>query len=312
MNLAFGFFLVPGFSLVALSCAIDVLRAANIEMDEDQLSWHLIGVETTRIASSSGISLDVEDIKSRTDCDIIAICGGERSHLFNSPRALNWLKRQAVEGKSIGSISDGAFIAADAGLFDRCKSTIHWKCQTAYRENHPGLDIRTSILEIDGNRFSCAGGTASLDLMLQLIMETTGPEIVGKIADNYFHDIIRGDEQAQHMTNAFRYAGRTPVLSDALLIMESNLEAPLTISEIAELAGTSSRQLDRLFRKHLNTAPSTHYRDLRIFRACGLLKQSRLTVAEIAVGCGFQSSSHLSKHFKPKMGTSPLKYRMAR
>lgn len=309
MQKTFGFFLVPGFSLVALSCAIDVLRAANIELGENKLHWHLTGAVPPNITSSSGISLDIEPLNTIPRCDVIAICGGERSHLFKNPASLNWIKRQALEGKTMGSISDAAFIAAEEGLFDQCRSTIHWKCQTAYREKHPNLDIRTSILEIDGNRFSCAGGTASLDLMLKFVMEITGPEIVGKIADNYFHDVIRGDDQAQHMTNAFRHAARNPILSNALMLMESNLETPLTIAQIAQLVATSPRQLDRIFRQHLSSSPSTYYRDLRLDRACGLLKQSQLTVAEIAVGCGFQSSSHLSKYFRAKFQTSPLQYR---
>ena len=204
-------------------------------------------------------------------------------------------------------------MVADLGLFDNCRSTIHWKCQLAYRERHPNLDVRPSMLEIDGNRFSCAGGTASLDLMLKFIVASAGEQVAGKIADNYFHDVIRGDgdDQVQHMTSVFRFAGREKLLSDALLLMESHLEEPLSIAEIAQRLNTTPRQLDRLFGRHMAASPSVFYRDLRLTRASGLLKQSMLSVSEIAVGCGFHSASHLSRYFQKKYGETPLRHRRA-
>lgn len=315
---SFVFYLVPGFSLVALSCAIDALRAANVELGQELFSWHVSGSDPTdsragKVTSSSGLVLDIIAPIDVPDCDIIAVCGGERSHLFDCSHSENWLRQQARAGKVIGSISDAAYILASIGLFDKCRSTIHWKCQLAYRERYPKLDIRPSMLEVDGARFSCAGGTASLDLMLKFIVESAGEQVAGKIADNYFHDVIRGDgdDQVQHMTSVFRFAGREKRLSDALLLMDSHLEMPLSIAQIAKRLNTTPRQLGRLFMRHLAASPSSFYRDLRLTRASGLLKQSMLSVSEIAVGCGFHSASHLSRYFQKKYGETPLRHRRA-
>lgn len=308
---SFAFLLVPGFSLVALSCAIDVLRAANVESDSSRFHWILIGEEETSVTSSSGIELSCSAMDHTDGYEAIAVCGGERSHLFTSAKVLHRLKDEARRGKAIGALSDGAYVVALAGLFDKSRSTIHWKCQSGYRERFPNLDIRTSILEVDGNRFSCAGGTASLDLMLRFVAIAAGPEVVGRIADNYFHDVIRGDNQIQHMASAFRFAARNKTLSDALLIMESELESPIPVQDIANRLNVSHRQLDRLFRRYLTTSPSQHYRDMRLTRASGLLKQTGLSIGEVALGCGFQTASHLSKHFKPKFGETPREHRKA-
>ena len=167
-------------------------------------------------------------------------------------------------------------------------------------------------MEVDGNRFSCAGGTASLDLMLKFVSNDLGAEIAGRIADNYFHDVIRGDDQVQHMTSAFRFASKDKRLSDALLSMENNLENPLEISEIARRIDVSHRQLDRIFLRNLNTTPGSHYRGMRLIRAEGLIKQTELSIGEIAIGCGFQSSSHLSKFFKKQFGVTPSQHRNQR
>lgn len=310
----FGFFLVPGYSLVALSCAIDVLRAANLEIDQPYFKWTLVGEKekgemVEAVASSAGIETNYIDINGAPDFDIIAICGGRQTHLYSSARAEKWLKAQARRSIKIGAISDGSYLAARLGLFSQCRSTIHWKCQSAYRELNPWLDIRASIFEVDGNRFSCAGGTASLDLWLYFIAEKFGEKVAGRIADRYFHDVIRSDDQVQHMTSALRFAHRNEKLSKALVMMEEALEVPLPIADIAAHLGLSHRQLDRIFRKHLNMSPAQHYRDLRLLRAANLLKQTELPIIDIAFGCGFHSSSHLAKFFKERYGTTPSRYR---
>lgn len=305
----FGFFLVPGYSLVALSCAIDVLRAANIEAGSNDFEWVLLSDKCAPAKSSSGIELTCAAIDETEKFDVIAVCGGERSHTYQSKKLENWLRGHARIGTIIGSISDGAYIVAKTGLFDNCRSTIHWKCQSAYRELYSNLDIRMSILEIDGKRFSCAGGTASLDLILSFVSDKLGVEIAGRIADNYFHDTIRGKEQVQHMAGALRFASSNKTLTDALLLMESALEYPIPVSEIARKVNISLRQLDRIFQANLSKSPSKYYREMRILRAGEMLKQTVLPISEIALGCGFQSVTHFSKYFKQHFNDTPRKYR---
>ncbi len=306
----FVFLLIPGFSLVALSCAIDALRAANIEAGKALFYWTMVAEKPGRTTSSSGIAIDCVGVDGIGAVDLAAVCGGERSHLFSSANVGSWLKLQARRNVKIGSISDAAYVLADIGLFNSCRSTIHWKCQSAYRERFPDLDIRTSILEIDGNRFSCAGGTASLDLMLHFVAPAIGTEAVGRIADNYFHDVIRDEDQLQPMTGGFRYAARNKIVSGALFIMEAELEVPSPISQIARKFKVSHRQLNRLFHRYLGTSAGSHYRDMRLARTASLLRQTNLKIGEIALCCGFQSSSHLSKFFKKKYSTTPLKHRI--
>ena len=305
----FCFVLVPGFSLVAFSCAIDALRSANQIVDYAPYSWEAVTPENSIVVSSSGFLFPATPLVQHASADIIAVCGGDRSHEYENPELTRWLHAKATEGVTIGSISDGAFVVAQTGLFSNVPSTIHWKCQDAYRERYRDLDIRTSILELQDKRFSCAGGTSSLDLMLNFIRNDHGPEVAGRIADNYFHDIIRDGSRVQHMTNAFRIAGRSKELSDALLLMEDNLETPITIQQIAHRLKISQRQLDRLFKRYLSITPQAHYRDLRLTRAAGLLIQTGISVTEIALVCGFHSASHLGKFFKQKFGTTPREFR---
>lgn len=305
----FTFALVPGFSLVAFSCAIDALRGGNLVLGYTHYDWNSVSPDGTPVISSSEIAVPTIAIDVLPETDVVAICGGVNSHNYSDDRLIRWLQILAKTEKRLGSISDGAFVAAKAGLFDSVPSTIHWRCQDAYRERFPDLEIRASMIEISPRRFSCAGGTASLDLMLHFVREEHGSEVVSLIAQNFFHDTVRDGAREQHLTNAFRIAGRNPVLSEAILIMESHLEQRLSISEIANRINISRRQLDRIFQQSAGQSAREFYRDLRLTRASGLLMQTNMSVSEIAVGCGYQSASHLGQQFREKFGETPGTYR---
>ena len=305
----FAFVLIPSFSLVAFACAVGAIRAANADSGQELYAWKCVSAEGDLVTASSEIDVKTERLEAANGASVVVVCGGDRSHSYSNKTLNTWLKTMATRKCSIGAISDGAFVVAASGLFDGCRSTIHWKCLSAYQERHPNLDIQPSIMEISENRFSCAGGTASLDLMLHFILEDHGPHIVGQIADNYFHDTIRDDSQVQHLTNAFRLASRSTTLTDALLLMEQNLEEKLSVSEIAARVGVSHRQLDRLFKKHLETSPNRHFRQMRLSRASGLLLQTGMSVTEIALASGFQSASHLAHYFRKTFGKTPGEFR---
>ena len=312
------FALVPGFSLLALSCAVDALRAANLVLGRTAYAWRLSAdlgdtSSTGSVPSSSQIRLPAMPLPERraggTTPDLFAVVGGERSHNYDSQALAGTLMQAAWRGARIGSISDGAFLVAATGLFDGYRSTIHWKCLDAYRERFPDLDIRTSIYEIDRNRFSCAGGTTSLDLMLTFVMEAHGATAASLVAENYVHDRIREAAQEQHVTAAIRMAGRNRHVAEAVLLMERHLEDPLPVGQIAGAISISARQLTRLFRSRLGRSPGQFYLDLRIDRAASLLRQTSMSVSEVAVGCGFQSASHLGRYLKRRHGVTPGQWR---
>ena len=145
--------------------------------------------------------------------------------------------------------------------------------------------------------------------MLTFVMEAHGGEAASQVAENYVHDRIREAAQEQHVTAAIRMAGRNRHLAEAILLMERHLEDPLSVDQIAGAAGLSARQLTRLFHSHLGRSTGQFYLDLRIDRAASLLRQTGMSVSEVAVGCGFLSASHLGRHLKRRHGATPGQWR---
>ncbi len=305
----FAFVLVPRFSLLALSSAVEALRAANVAAGHDLYRWRLVSEHAGAVASSSGLTMDARGLDAAENAGVVALCGGERSHDYAPPNLLRWLRHQAKQGRMMGALSDGSFPAAAAGLFDAVPSTIHWHCLEAYRERHPRLDIRASVFELSASRFSCAGGTSALDLMLTLIQRRHGQQLAATVAETYIHDRIREAGSTQRLSAHFELLRHSRPLASAVRLMEQHVDDPLPIHAIAARLNLSVRQLDRLFRRHLQRAPAAYYRSLRVDRARRLLVQTGLQVETIAAATGFSSSAHLARCFRELHGTSPRRYR---
>jgi transcriptional regulator GlxA family with amidase domain len=93
--------------------------------------------------------------------------------------------------------------------------------------------------------------------------------------------------------------------------MEATLAEPLAMSVLAERAGASVRQFERLFRKHMQASPHQYYLSLRLARAQKLLTQTDMAVTEVALACGFTSPSHFAKKYRAHFGRAATAERTA-
>jgi AraC family transcriptional regulator, glycine betaine-responsive activator len=103
-----------------------------------------------------------------------------------------------------------------------------------------------------------------------------------------------------------------PAVRDVVQLMEANVAEPLALAELAYLAGSSPRQLQRLFRKNLGTSPLRHYLELRLQKARELLRHTDLPLARIAAECGFRSAARFSKAYRDVYRMAPGAERRAR
>jgi transcriptional regulator GlxA family with amidase domain len=104
---------------------------------------------------------------------------------------------------------------------------------------------------------------------------------------------------------------RHPRLSTVIQRMEDNIEEPVSPAVLAEDAGMSTRQLERLFRRYLNRSPKRYYMELRLGKARNLLLQTDMSVINVALACGFASPSHFSKCYRALYKTTPYRERGA-
>ena len=301
-----GFILIPGFALMSYASAIEPLRAANLLAGKEiyRLSSHAPDGDIA--LSSSGIPVPSQPLPRRgSRLHAVFVCAGGSPVDWNVPAVLACLRQLAREGVRIGGISGGPYLMAAAGLLRDRDFTIHWEHAPALMEAFPDLVPRQARYVLDGNRITCGGGVAPLDMMHALISERMGSDFARRVSDWYLHTHVEAPGAPQRASLAERYRVNHPGLLTVLEKMEATIEAPLDRQAMAALAGVSPRHLDRLFSSLMQSSFLLEYRKLRLNHARRLLLQSPLSISEIAFATGFSSAGHFSRSYREAFGEAP-------
>ena len=302
--------LVPEFTLLPVTSVIDPLRLANRLSEKQLYSWSIHSSDGSPITASNGITLVPDgNLDAVPDHATVIVCGGTNVHQYGEKPLFNWLRKQARLGTDIGAVCTGAQLLAMAGLLDGYTCTIHWENQPGFIEEFPDINVTSALFEIDRDRFTGAGGTSALDMILSLISSQHGQVLASSVAENILHSPIRQPGQHQRMSLPARIGARHPKMVGIIEQMENNLEDPLSPSLLARQAGLSTRQLERLFRRYLDRSPKRYYLELRLKKARSLLLQTSMSVINVALACGFSSPSHFSKCYRAYYSRTPYRER---
>lgn len=98
------------------------------------------------------------------------------------------------------------------------------------------------------------------------------------------------------------------VLKPVLEYIDQSYMQPVTLEELAKLAGMSPRYFCRFFHALIHRTPIEYLNYYRIERACYLLAATPVTITEAAYRCGFNDSSYFVKIFKKYKGVTPKQY----
>lgn len=301
-----GFMLVPHFSMMAFTSAIEPLRLANRASSASLYEWRLYSNDGEPVAASNGIRIGVDGaVADARDLDVAFVCAGVDVQAPNHRVLMSALRRLASFGSAVGALCTGTYVLAKAGLLGGYRATIHWENLPSLQAEFPDLDVGQELFEIDRNRFTCAGGTSAADMMLSLIMRDHGREIASEVTEQLIHHRIREPSERQRMDLRTRLGVAHPKLIKVVAAMEQAIESPLSSHELAEGVDLSPRQLERLFLKHLGSPPTRYYLKLRLERSRQLLRQTGQPVLTVAMSCGFASASHFSKSYAEHFGAPP-------
>jgi transcriptional regulator GlxA family with amidase domain len=308
----FGFLLVPDFALLAYASAIEPLRAANRLSGKTLYRWSHVSVDGAAVAASNGVQVQADfALASAPALDTLIVCAGGNPARFSHMPTFGWLRMLARRGVTLGGVSGGPYLLARAGVITGYRCTIHWEHAPAFLEDFPHLDLRRSLFEIDRDRFTAGGGTASLDMMHAIITREHGSTLALAVSEWFLQTHVREGSEPQRMPLRERLGVSNPAILAAVRLMEQNIEAPRTRAELAGRTGVSLRQLERLFRFHLGQSIGTYYLALRLGRARHLLRQTSLSVLEIGLACGFGSASHFSRAYRARFSLPPSAERIA-
>lgn len=298
---------------MSYAAVIEPFRAANVLAKRELYRWEHISLDGQPVRASNGTTILVDrGIGGAFEGDTLLVFAAGQPERFDHRQTLIWLQQLAQAGIALGGVSGGPFILAYAGLLEGHRATIHWDHRAQLAESFPQLDIDPGLFVIDGRRITCAGGTAGLDLALELIERDHGAELSMEVGEWFIRAEPRTAGAPQRTRLRERYAVSDRRLLKALAIMEQAVEEPATRTEVARQAGLSVRQLERLFRDQLGHSIAEVYLGIRMEKAERLLARTMMPVTEVALACGFRNAGHFARLFAANAGCPPRSWRLAR
>jgi transcriptional regulator GlxA family with amidase domain len=305
-----GFLLWPTFPLLSLAGFCDALRHAADVGDQSRplrCTWTLLGAGET-VEASCGVGVPVQGLHgSPEQFDYLVVIGGLLPQLDSVDRRhWTYLQGASAAGVPLIGLCTGSFVLARAGLMQDRVACVHAFHYEDYKAMFPGLRAVTHRdYEADGDRITCAGGVSVLELAAHLIGLHCGADRASKV----IHQMTvsrRGGRSFVERRKALGYlAVGDRAVRHAIVLMEENIEAPLSIAVVARMTGTSARQLQRSFLAETGLSPKEFYRLMRLRYARWLLLNSDRRVTVIAYECGFADAAHFIRDFKAMYGMTP-------
>jgi transcriptional regulator GlxA family with amidase domain len=301
-----GFLLAPRFSLLAFACAIEPLRVANRLAQRELYRWETISFDGAPVMASNRMTVVADQsIRESSAYTKVLVCAGFEPETLYDASVARWLRARDRAGTPLGAIDTGSFILAYAGLLDGYRACTHWESLESLQSQFPSVITDPGLFVVDRLRYTCAGGTAALDMMLHLISIQHGHRLAAAVAEQFIHARMREPKEHQRMDPRERQALSDPSLVRIIELMEADLEEPASIQALCATVRISRRQLEREFQRQLNISPRRYYLNLRLQRGRTLLRYTKLSVVEVAVATGFHSSAQFCRSYKSWSSVTP-------
>ncbi len=314
-DLRLAFILTPAFTALPLAGFIDAVRHSSDEADRSRqvfCHWEVLSADLDPVTSSSGLSVvPWKTFDEAGQYDYLVIVGGLIDRLDElSPQSLQFIRDQYSKDTKLVGLCTGSFTIAKAGLLEGKRAAIHAHHRLEFLEMFPDtIPVENELYVSDGDILTCPGGTAAIDLAVEILIEHCGRSrgmkgLTALVVDEHrsAHEVGRLPFQDLENCGSWR-------VEQAVKIMRQRLREPHTTQKLADMLGSTVRQLNRAFRKYAKAPPQDIWRDMRLQHARWRLMNSKRTITQIAYECGFADSSHFSRWFKTRFGETPRQYR---
>ena len=300
MTYRIGILLFDRFSNHCLANTVEPLRAANSFARRTLYEWRYLTLDGEPVASSSGLAVAPDAaLRDEMHGDILFVLPSYGYRQLATPACLAALRAAAHRYDVVAGLDAGSWLLADAGLLQGRAATIHWQELERFAEHFPDVDVRRERYIIDGDRITCGGAMAAFDLASALIGKHFGEALRVEVGWLFMHE-----GTASSLPARLPMPKSGPV-QRAVQLMQEHLEAPLPVLEIARRVGQNQRAMEQRFKKELGATPRTVYRRMRLLAARKLVDETELPVGEIALRCGYEDPSAMTRAFHAEFGLTP-------
>ncbi|MGR3761149.1 GlxA family transcriptional regulator [Roseobacteraceae bacterium NS-SX3] len=289
--------LFDDFSGHCLANTVEPMRAANTLAGRKVYAWRFLTVDGGTAASSAGMEVTAHARLAECSGDMLIAMPSYRYRRLASETLKRALRAAARRYAVMAGFDAGAWLLAAAGLLEGHRATIHWEELPGFAEDFPEVEAQRLRHVQDGNRITCSGALAAFELMLDLIAQRHGQALRLEVAALFMSPEATGPKDA--------ILARAKPVARAVAVMQENLEAPLTVDEVARRTGRSRKDLERRMKAELGATPQAVYRRLRLIQARKLVLETDMSVAEIALRSGYGDPSALTRAFRAEFSATP-------
>jgi len=306
-----GVLVFPDFQILDAAGPISVFDIAS-RIARSDVPIRLMAASPGPVRSTSGVEMLARKLGPPGAVTTLIIAGGEGvDAAARSSCNINFVKAVARRGTRVASVCSGAFMLAEAGLLDGRRATTHWHRTRQFLSCYPKMKLEPDQIFVrDGNIWSSAGITAGIDLALAMVAEDYGDAVVERTARQLvlYHRRSGGQSQFSSLLELKASTGRFgPLLTWA----RENLDAKLTVEDLAERAGMSSRHFTRAFIAETGSTPSKAIERLRIEVARQRVQSSSEAIERVAEATGFRDPERMRRAFIRAFGQPPQSLRRA-
>lgn len=265
------------------------------------------------VKTSAGFELQpTHSLDDLFDSDLVhipAMWRNPRPVVNKYPPLIPWLQNQHKKNSKFTAVGTGVCFLAEAGLLDDKPATTHWHYFDQFQQYYPKIQLERQRFTTQAGNIYCA---ASVNAMAELIMhqvERIFGRIIAKQAQrNFFHEIRNLSESASLESDRQRKHGDEAV-AQAQIWIQDNLAKALSVPSLALQFNMTTRTFNRRFKKATGQTPVDYMTNTRMTFACDLLKNTDLSILEVAEFSGFKDATWFSSRFRQWSGDTPKAYR---
>lgn len=297
-------------TMMTVASVIDPLRAANRLAATQLFNWQVFSPtgEPVHLAGNFEIKSHGE-FSSTTGGDYLIIVASFNHETHADRSLIQQLRQKAGTFKTICAVEAGTWILARSKIITNQRVTTHWEDIETISHRYPDLELVPDRYVTDKNIWTCGGASPALDMMLHLIEKEHGRIKALEVASVFIYDQMHASTVSQPSVSLGKMEYEEPRIGSAVRLMEKNIDSPKLISIIADRLNISTKSLEILFKRHLGITPAKYYIGLRLNAARKLILDSKLSILDISIQCGFDSQSSFSRSFKRQFGSSPVAFR---
>ncbi len=315
-----GFILYPRALLTSITLPAEMLTAADqIERvrhrARSQLTIKVATLDGKAVPQTGALSIRPNCKLDRLgEVDLLYLPALWRNPipvLHQHSRLISLLQDRAVSKTLLCAVGTSVCFVAEAGLLDGKPATTHWVFMEEFSRRYPTVQLKRHHLITRAGRIYCAGSVNSVaDLTGHFIERFYGPRIARQVEAHFSPEIRRSYRQHGY------FEGETNLHNDELMAdaqqwLHEHVADSLHVGDLARQLGMSQRTLNRRFKLAIGMSPGRYVQYLRLEHARELLRDTNLSMTEIAMEVGYRDLGYFSTLFRAHMAQSPTAYRQA-